>query len=320
MSSLRFRRLVSAAAAIVSLCAALWPAGAGADALTVVRLEELPGDDSGTAFYAQDLGYFKNAGLDVQFSMISSGPVAAQAVAGGAGDIGISNVATIAAARLRGIPLRFIAPAGIGGDKNTQIVVMVAKDSPYKTAADLNGKTFGVNAVKAMPQLSAVTWMDKHGGDSRTVKFVEIPFPALAAALEAHRIDAAIVTEPFASQAKDIARNLGTANDGLSPNSLVLGYFASDTWLATHADVAARFVRAIRQASIWGNTHHAESAVILARNSKMDLSVITSMGRADYGINLDPATIDPIVESAAKYGIIDKAVPISDLIWKSPNR
>jgi NitT/TauT family transport system substrate-binding protein len=253
----------------------------------------------------------------VQFSTISSGPVAAQAVAGGAGDIGISNVATIAAARLRGIPLRFIAPAGIGGEKNTQIVVLVAKDSPYKTAADLNGKTFGVNAVKAMPQLSALTWMDKHGGDSRTVKFVEIPFPALPAALEAHRIDAAIETEPFASQAKDITRNLGTANDGLAPNSLVLGYFASDTWLAGHADVAVKFVRAIRQASIWGNTHHAESAVMLARNSKMDLSVITSMGRADYGISLDPATIDPIVQSAAKYGIIDKAVPVGDMMWKS---
>jgi NitT/TauT family transport system substrate-binding protein len=318
MSTVGLRRLVFSAASIVALCTAILPVTGGADTLAVVRLEQLPGDDAGTAFYAQDLGYFKNAGLDVQFSMISSGPVAAQAVAGGAGDIGISNVATIAAARLRGIPLRFIAPAGIGGEKNTQVVVMVAKDSPYKTAADLDGKTFGVNAVKAMPQLSAVTWMDKHGGDSRTVKFVEIPFPALAPSLEAHRIDAAIVTEPFASQAKGIARNLGTANDGLAPNSLVLGYFASDTWLATHADVAARFVRAIRQASVWANAHRAESAVILARNSKMQLDVITSMERADYGVDLDPATVDPIVQSAAKYGIIDKAVPISDMIWKSP--
>lgn len=320
---MRFRPLrrswfAYAAAALIIFSASPPPAARAADAPAVIRLEQLQGDDSGNAFYAQELGLFKNAGLDVRMSIINSGPVAAQAVASGAGDIGISNVATIAAARLRGIPLRFIAPAGIGGEKNVQVVVMVAKDSPYKTAADLNGKTFGVNAVKAMPQLSAVTWMDKHGGDSKTLKFVEIPFPSLGAALAAHRIDAAIITEPYATQAKTIARTLGPANDAMPQNSLILGYFASDTWLAKNPEVASKFVHALRQASIWGNAHHAESAVILSHNTKIKLDVINSMERADYGVTLDPASIDAIVQSAAKYGIIDKPVPVSDMIWKDP--
>lgn len=304
--------------AIFAIGTGAFPIASAADGPTVVRLQQLPGDDCGNAFYAQDLGYFKNAGLDVQMSMISSGPIAAQAVIGGAADIGVSNVATIAAARLRGIPLRFIAPAGLASDKTNEVVIMVAKDSSYKTAADLNGKTFGVSAVKAMPQLSVVTWMDKHGGDSRTLKFVEIPLPGLGAALESHRIDAALVVEPFASQDKAVARSLGNAHDGMPPNVLVLGYFASDTWLATHADVAAKFVRALRQGSEWGNTHHAESAVILSHNSKIDVNVINSMIRAEYGLSLEPSTIDPIVQSAAKYGIIDKTVPVADMIWKAP--
>jgi NitT/TauT family transport system substrate-binding protein len=308
-----------AAAALIAFGAGAFPLAGAADGPTVIRLQQLRGDDGANAFYAQDLGYFKNAGLDVQISMVSSGPVAAQAVASGAADIGTSNVATIAAARARGISLCFIAPSGIASERTLEVVIMVPKDSPVKTAADLNRKTFGVNAVKAMPQLGAQTWMDKNGGDSKTVKFVEIPFPSMGAALESHRIDAAVVAEPFASQDKGVARSLGSANSGLAPNVLILGFFASDDWLATHADAASRFVRALRQAAEWGNSHHAESAVILSRYNGMDVSVIKSMVRAEYGLVLDPATIDPVVQSAAKYGMIEKAVPVSDLIWKNPN-
>lgn len=308
-----------AAAALISLAAGAVPLASAADGPTVIRLQQLRGDDCGNAFYAQDLGYFKNAGLDVAIALVSSGPIAAQAVASGAADIGASNVATIAAARGRGIPLRFIAPSALSSERTLEVVIMVPKDSPVKTAADLNGKTFGVNAVKAMPQLGAQTWMDKNGGDSKTVKFVEIPFPAMGAALESHRIDAAVVAEPFASQDKAVARSLGNANSGLAPNVMILGFFASDAWLAMHADVASKFVRALRAAAEWGNSHHAESAAILSRYNKMDVNVINSMVRAEYGLVLDPATIDPVVQSAAKYGMIDKPVPVSDLIWKNPN-
>jgi hypothetical protein len=45
-----------------------------------------------------------------------------------------------------------------------------------------------------------------NGGDSSTVNFVEIPFPAMPAALETGRIDAASVAEPFIGVAKKNGR------------------------------------------------------------------------------------------------------------------
>jgi NitT/TauT family transport system substrate-binding protein len=164
-----------------------------------------------------------------------------------------------------------------------------------------------------------MTWMDHHGGDSRTAKFVEIRPPEMGAALEAHRIDAGEVFEPFASQAKSVARNLGNANDGFAPNIMLCGYIASDAWLAGHADIASKFARAIRQSSEWGNAHHAESGIILGRYTKIDPAIIATMARAEYGLTIAPSMVDPIVASALKYGIIDKTVSIADLVWKNPN-
>ena len=287
-----------------------------AEALTVVRLGLLSSDNSANAYDAQELGFFKNAGLDVQITTLQGGPVAAQSVAAGALDIGTANIATIAAARIRGIPLKFIAPASVSSPTTMTDVIVVARDSPFKTAADLNGKTFGINAIKALPQVSVSSWMDKHGGDSKTIKFAELAFSQMGPALEAHRIDAALEVEPFVTNDKGVERALGPAIDGLAPRIMILGFFASDAWLAGHADVATKFVTALRQASEWANSHKRESGAILSRYTKIEPSVVGAMARAEYGLTLDPAVISPIVDGAVRYGIIEKRIPAADLIWK----
>jgi len=56
-------------------------------------------------------------------------------------------------------------------------------------AADLNGKTIGVNGLRDLQQLCAMSWVDKHGGDSKTLHFIEVRSRRWAP-LSLHRIDA----------------------------------------------------------------------------------------------------------------------------------
>src|ERR1700727_222076 len=69
---------------IIALLAAVVPlgvttAGRAADApLAVINLINLPADNSAEVYYAQDLGYFKDAGLDVRITaMTNSGAIIA---------------------------------------------------------------------------------------------------------------------------------------------------------------------------------------------------------------------------------------------------
>jgi NitT/TauT family transport system substrate-binding protein len=319
MQVISHARAVRLGAALAILAAIAAPPAARAQApLTTLTVGTLSSDNSAAVYYAQELGFFKKVGLDVQISAMASGPVTAAAVTGGALDIGVANVATIAVARTRGVPLKFLFPASIAGDGTLTDQIAVAKDSPVKTAADLNGKTIGVNGLRDLQQLCAMAWIDKHGGDSKTVQFIEVPIPQMGAALQAHRIDGGMPVEPFVTAQKDQIRSLGSVLDGVGPHYMVIGYLATDTWLAAHADVAARFVRAMREASIWGNAHRAESAAIIERIMHVDASVGATMNRATYGTDLDPALLQPVIDSALHYGILSRPVAASELIWRAP--
>lgn len=315
-ATMRFRALALAAAVLTALCAH----AAQAQDITTLRVGALPTDGTSVVFYAKELGYFERAGLNVEITTMSSGPVIAAAVAGGALDIGVANVATVAQARLRGLPMKFIAPSSQAEPTTMTDIVMVASDSTIKTGADLNGKIIAVNGLKDLQQIAASAWVDKHGGDSKTLKFVEIPIPQMATALEAHRADAALVVEPFvsAARAQGQGKVIGDVLDGVGSRYMITGWLALEPWLLAHKDAAARFVTALRGAADWANTHHRESAVILIKNSKISPDLADQMARAKFGTVLDPALLRPVIDGAFRYGVIDAKPDINDLIWRAP--
>jgi NitT/TauT family transport system substrate-binding protein len=307
-------------ALLVAIAMLLAARSATAQALIPVEVQGAAFDLNGPLFYAQDLGYFKDAGLDVH---ISTAQVTvegeAAAMLGGSINIGSANTATVAQAHLHGVDFRFFAPAGLFTDKAKPTeVVCVPSASPIHTAADLNGKTVAVAGIKGMLQIATIAWADKHGGNGRSLQFVEVPFPQMDAALAQHRVDAVVLTEPFATAAAGDTRVIGSAEDGVAPAFMTLGWFATGAWLRANPDTALRFAAAIRKAAIWGNAHHKESGEILSKYSKMSQAVVDTMGRSVYGIDLDPKMLQPPLDVAYRYGFLDKPVAAADIMWTPP--
>jgi NitT/TauT family transport system substrate-binding protein len=286
------------------------------EAADVVNVTGTVSDLSANAFYAADMGFFKNAGLDVHFTIVTNGPASMAAVSSGATDVGITNVPTLAIARERGLSLRFIAPAAIISLSTDTDSLAVPLDSAIRTGADLNGKIIGVPGVKTVQQLHVMAWMDQHGGEYKTVKFVEIPFPQMGQALSAHRIDAGLLSEPFWTPNKTTTRSLGNPTQSVAPPYMLLGWAATDAWISAHPDLAAKFALAIRQASEWANSHHKESGVILAKYAQMDPAVTAAMARSTYGTELSPSLIAPLADASYKYGMIEKKVVPADMMWR----
>jgi len=295
------------------------PALVRSQQLTTVRVGTIPVDVAASCFYTQDLGLFAKAGLDVQISPMTSGPVIAQAVSGGALEIGVSNVATIAAARLRGLPFRFIAPAAVvTPTPRPTDVVMVLKDSPITPGAGMNGKLIAINGLKDLQEIEARGYVDRFGGDSSTIKFVEIPFPAMGGALEQKRVDIIFPTEPFSTADTNVGKVIGNAFDGVGPRFMLLGYFANETWLQANAGVAAKFVAALKDGSAWANAHRTESGEMLVKHSRMTPDVIVKVARETYGLTLNRAMLVPVIDLAVRYGILTSSVSVADLTWQPP--
>jgi hypothetical protein len=68
------------------------------------------------------------------------------------------------------------------------------------------------------------------------------------------------------------------------------------------------------QASRYTNTHHAETVPITAQFWGIDPNVLSHMPRAEIGDRLDAADLQPVVNLAAKYGVIDKPFDAQELI------
>lgn len=315
----RHRALQALGAALASPALAAVPALVRSQSLVTVRVGTIPVDVGANCFYAQDLGLFAKAGLDVQISPMASGPVIAQAVSGGALDVGVSNVATIAAARLRGLPFRFIAPAAVvAPTPRPTDVVMVLKDSPITPGAAMNGKLIAINGLKDLQEIEARGFVDRFGGDSSTVRFTEIPFPAMGGALEQKRVDIIFPTEPFSTADTNVGKVIGNAFDGVAPRFMLLGYFAHENWLQQHADVAVRFVDALKAGSAWANAHRTESGEMLVKHSRITPEVVTRIARATYGLSLNRAMLVPVIDLAVRYGILTSSVSVADLTWIPP--
>ena len=287
---------------------------------TVVNAGTIPSDVSGVLVYGINRGAFKNAGLDVVLTSLTSGPVVANAVAGGSLDVGAANVGSLCVARSRGVPFKIFAPAGIADETATGDIIAVLKDSPIKTAADLSGKTVGIVALKTMQHAAALAWIDKRGGDSKSVKFIEVPFPEMGAAMDAHRVDATLPTEPFTTSLRSRVRAIGAQWEAMKMPFPIFAFFATESWLAAHGDVAVTFANVIRQTAVWANAHRKDTALMLAKFANLEPQLATSMGRSTYGTATpDPGSIQQIVDIQVKYGMMTAPIDPADLIWKGPH-
>ena len=148
--------------AVLSLCAALLPATSFAQTKIKMVLNWKYQGPQAWFFVAQDKGYFKAEGLDVEIDQGegSSAPIAK--VASGAYDAGFGDInALIDFAAKR--PAE--APVGVYMLYNTPpFTIAVKKDGPIRTPKDLEGKTIGGpandGALKLFPAFSKAAKLD----------------------------------------------------------------------------------------------------------------------------------------------------------------
>jgi NitT/TauT family transport system substrate-binding protein len=281
-----------------------------------LRIGALLLDNTAEVFYARELGMFKRAGLDVDITTFPSGGAAASALVGGAVDISIGDVLTVAEAHSRHVPLTYLAPATVYTKAFPAYALLVAVDSPIRAARDFNGKTVATNALKNILQVPTEAWIDNNGGDAKSVKFVEVPFPTMAPAILDGRVDAASISEPFITNALDSGkfRMISVSERNVAPEFMFSGWTTTTDYAAAHPDVIKKFVAVMLESARWGNANRPQSAQILVGVNKMPPEVAAKMLRSYYGEKLSPALLQPVIDAALKYGAIGNSFPASEII------
>lgn len=288
---------------VAGLAALVAPRAARAQQLIEVKLALPPGTAVIPALYAQKAGLFRAAGLSVELQKMNSGAAIVAAVLGGSVQIGSGNVFSIVTAHAHGVPVKIIAGSAVySADEPVPYgMLLVKKDGPIKTAADLNGKTLGASGLRGVAQFAPMAWVDQHGGQSSTLKFVELTSPEMLAAIPAGRIDAGLIIEPYIAEAKKTMRVFANCFDAIAPTFIISAHFCNLAWAQAHSDVVKRYAAAMQATAVWANAHHDLSAEVLIDVAHLKPDVLKTMTRSIYGEKLDAAQVQPVVDVTAKY-------------------
>jgi NitT/TauT family transport system substrate-binding protein len=301
------------------LVAAAFAWGLTAQAQTIkIRVGTIPVIDLAPFFAANDQGYFKQEGVELDMSSTAnSNPLITQLAAGQL-DIYFGDIVTALQAIENGIDMKVVTPGTAmkkGNDVNPCIVL---KDGPIKSAKDLEGKRIAVNALNNIVWLYAREWLERKGVDLSKVRFVEVPFPQLGDALLAKQTDAACPTEPFFTRAMDTGkfRVLGFVYHETTNNLESVMAFAPSGWIKANGDAAERFARAYRRgvAFMEKNKKNPEGVRIIAKFTKMDPAVVAKIQTPVFPAKVDVKVVEDTARLMLKHGLLKKPANVPGII------
>ena len=292
------------------------PAAAQTADLTAIRLGTNANSDSTPLFWASTSGMFARAGLKVDIQKFTSGTAAIAALVGGSLDVARGSLLPLISARSHGIPVQIVAAAelSVAGDPSEGIVTL--KESAVTSGKDLNGATMPVPALHDFNEMSTRSWIDATGGDSKTVKFIELPLSAMLPALLQGRVKAAMLTNPFLTSAIASGRTklIGRPNGSIAPRFLITCYCSTQTFVDKNRAAIRRLADVLGRSATYTNAHHAEVLAQIAPFWDVDPAVVSAMAVTVGATRLDPREIQPLLDAALRYGVISAPITATSMI------
>jgi NitT/TauT family transport system substrate-binding protein len=304
--------IISGAAAALAVRAL--PAAAQTRPLLPIKVGISSIESYGEALYAQAQDFFRAGGLDATpLTLPGGGAPMTLAVISGALDTAIANIGSLASAHAHGVDVYLIAPCGLYSSAIPTTVLATLKDSPIRTARDLEGKTVGVTSLRDLQQSSVMKWLDANGAHAKNVTFVETTTPQMMVAMSANRIAAGVIVEPSLTAVKNDIRVLGLPYDSIASSLLISGWIVNKAWYDANPEAVARLLAVIRTTAQWANANQAATGTILAEHTKIAPELVSSMRRVTYGETRSFGVIQPVIDVMATYGFIPHTFRAAEL-------
>jgi sulfonate transport system substrate-binding protein len=303
-----------ALAALTALLAVLWFGAAKADTVPV----RIGYQKYGTLILVADRHGLepKLAGkASVSWTEFPGGPQLLEALRAGSIDFGIAGEAPPIFALAAGTQIVYVGvePASPKGE-----AILVAKDSPIHTLADLKGKRIALNKGSNVHYL-LVQALAKGGLGVHDFTPVYLAPADGRAAFQSGAVDAWVIWDPYfaAGQAATQARVL-VDGTGLAPNRQY--FLASRSFATQHPDLVQAILASVKETDAWAATHQDETVALLSKHTGIPAAVLKDpVARLGYGVQpMDAETTaeqQKIADTFYQLKLIPKPVKIQDAVW-----
>ena len=309
---------VAAAALLTSSCSGGGSA-AYSGSMTSITLGALPVVDDVSAYIAADQGIFQKYGLNVTIKQVLTSAVAIPEMQKGTIDIlgGGNYVSFIeASAKDPANPTyRILSEAATCASGSFEILTLPS--SGIQTPAGLERKTIAVNLTNNIQTLMINSVLGSDDVKAASVRYVAIPFPKMLAALQAHKVDAISVVEPFATTAEQKAGAIPILDQCSGPDSNLplSGYISTSTWAQQNPGAVQRFQQAMAQAQEISDTDRAVvEKTLLKYVTGLTAVQAATINLEQFPTSLDAVQLNRVSELMQEAGLIHGSFQASSLI------
>ena len=218
--------------------------------------------------------------IEVQWTEFPAGPQLLEGLNVGSIDFGTVGEAPPIFAQAAGADLVYVAnePPASAGE-----AILVPKNSPIKSVADLKGKKVALNKGSNVHFL-LVKLLEKAGVRYSDIDTVFLTPADARAAFERGSVDAWVIWEPFfaAAQRQTGARILADGNGVVSNHQFFL---AARSYAKKRADVVAIIIEELAKVDEWARKNTKEAAAVLQPQIGLDQPTLElALSRGGYGV------------------------------------
>jgi NitT/TauT family transport system substrate-binding protein len=321
---------VRAIAAILAVLTAALVIGCGGDdssgggsssgGVTKITVGTLPIANAAPMYLGMKKGFFKAEKLEIKPQVGEGGAALMPPLLQGDSQFAFVGVVPAITAVAKKLPVKIVTAsddAAATEPKDWQTLV-VPKGSPIKSVKDLPGKTVAANALKGVAEVIISGSLEKQGIDYKSVKLLEVPFPEMPTALSAHRVDAALLTEPFLTAVlAQGGKQIDAPAVEIQPNLPNGCYISSEKYIQENPDVIKSFQRAMNKSLDYAQAHPDEVRAIIPTFTKTPKPVAEKMRLPVFDSEIDEKGIETDAKLTERYGIIPTVPTIDDLVHQS---
>jgi len=261
--------------------------------------------------------HFAPQGIEVKWVEFSSGPPMMEAMNVGSVDYGAVGDSPPVFAQAAGAAIVYAAGQPITNGQG----ILVPKDSPIRSIADLKGKRIGFTKGSSAHNVVVQT-LEKAGLTYADITPVYLTPPDAGPAFANGSIEAWAIWDPYFAigETKQNGRILVNAREVTKTNSF---YIANRDFAKNNSAILQQIVEVTTVTGQWAEQHRDDVARSLAAITGVPLDIQTvAADRANFVIGAVTddivATQQGVADRFHKLGLIPKPIVIRDIVWRNP--
>jgi sulfonate transport system substrate-binding protein len=259
--------------------------------------------------------HFAPQGITVKWIEFSSGPPMLEAMNVGSVDYGAVGDSPPVFAQSAGAAIVYAAGEPITNGQG----ILVQKNSPIRSIADLKGKRIGFTKGSSAHNIVVQT-LEKAGLTYADITPVYLTPPDAGPAFASGSIDAWSIWDPYFAigEIKQNGRILVNASEIVRTNSF---YIANRDFAKNHGPLLQQIIDVTSSTAKWAEAHRDQVARSLSAVTGIPLDIQTvAADRSSFAVG--PITDDIIATQQGvadrfyKLGLIPKPIVVRDAVWK----